>query len=86
MSHTKLASGEIVMWVCQGAVIRVLDAQNKTILFELDPPNEHSLFKDINKNGSVIVEFTSNDKQKEKSTWLYNINVKKKTLVPVRED
>ncbi len=72
------------MWVCQGAVIRVLDNKNENILFELDPPNKFSFFKEINEDGSIVIEFFDGFYKEGNLLWLYKINLRKKGLEEIK--
>ena len=79
----KLKTGETLMLVCQGAVLRVQDPKDKLSYFDLDAP-KYSENMDITENGYIQIIFAKGYEKQGAIKWLFQVDVKNKALVAIK--
>lgn len=79
----KLKTGEILMEVCQGTVIRVCSPTDSLSYFDIPYP-KYAAQSNIEKDGSIEILFAEGYEKEGYKKWLYTIDVSNKALVAVK--
>ena len=82
LAAPKLKSGETLMLVCQGAVLRVQDPNNSHGYFDIDTP-EHAEKMDLRRGGHIEIHFAEGDERLGCARWIYAVNIDSRALEPV---
>ena len=71
------------MEVCQGTVIRVEDPINNSKYFDLDLPR-YTEKMEITKDSNIEITFAKGYEKQGSTKWLYEIDVKNKSLKAIK--
>ncbi len=81
MLESKLKTGERLMLVCQGSIVRVLNSNSMHDYFDLDTPDD-ACHIDLRSNGLVEITFIDGCEKDGSKKWLYKVNTRERSLVP----
>lgn len=78
----RLKTGETLMSVCQGSVIRVQDPNNDLSYFDIDAPKFASKM-DIKANGKIEITFSTGYEKRGSKKWIYEVDPVRKALIEI---
>ena len=81
MLESKLKTGEKLMLVCQGSIVRVTNSNAVHDYYDLEAPGDACNI-DLRRNGFIEITFSDGCEKDGSKKWLYKVNKRERSLVP----